>query len=113
MNVCKHSHGQFKRISESVEEDERIAKRVQMYAQDGIFYNNTCLRQYSKQLEPLQLPESARASSIKEGIKYPLRLIPVKTKTDMEWAKEFIDECNTKKKDNKGKQRHKMKGSQI
>jgi 23S rRNA A2030 N6-methylase RlmJ len=108
LNVCENNQDQYKRIIEAIEEDGNDSKRARIYANDGLIYNETCIRKYTKQLsnssmpEPLALsPKVQASSSNKPTHKSPLRIIdPNPRKTDMEWVKEFVEEYRTTKKEN-------------
>lgn len=100
LDVCENNQSQYKRILEVIDEDGREPKRVRIYANDGLIYNETCIRKYRKQLSNLSMPESLElpsavqtSSSSKPIHKNPLRVIdPSPRKTDMEWVKEFVEE---------------------
>ena len=94
LNVCENNQNQYKRIIEAIEEDGNDSKRSRIYAYDGLIYNETCIRKYTKQLsnssipEPLALLPTVRANgSSKPTHKSPLKIIDLNSrKTDMEWV---------------------------
>ncbi|CAO0794295.1 unnamed protein product [Mucor circinelloides] len=106
LKVCKNNQDQYKRIIEAIGEDGNDSKQARIYANDGLIYNEACIRKYTKQLsnspmqEPLALPPTVQASSSsKPTHKSPLRIIdPNPRKTDMEWVIEFVGEYKTTKK---------------
>ncbi|CEI97343.1 hypothetical protein RMCBS344292_11478 [Rhizopus microsporus] len=80
LNVCENNHDQYKRILEAVEEDGTNAKRIRMHSNDGLLYNETCIKIHpaaftSSLPEPLKLPQTAKASSSRTPSKTPLRSI--------------------------------------
>ena len=44
MQTCKHNYDQYKRILEAIEEDKINTKRVRTNADNGLLYNEICLR---------------------------------------------------------------------
>ncbi|RCH86592.1 hypothetical protein CU097_010018 [Rhizopus azygosporus] len=57
LSVCENNQNQFKRIIEAVEEDGSDPKRARKYTNDGLTYNETCIRKYTKQLSNSSMPE--------------------------------------------------------
>ncbi|KAL7331841.1 hypothetical protein PS15p_203974 [Mucor circinelloides] len=57
LNVCENNQDQYKRIVEAIEEDGNDSKQVQIYANDGLFYNKTCIRKYTRHLSNSSMPE--------------------------------------------------------
>ncbi|CEG80176.1 hypothetical protein RMATCC62417_14546 [Rhizopus microsporus] len=106
LNICENNWNHYRRIIKTVEEDKNDPKRARTYANDGLIYNETCIRKYTKQLsnssmpEPLALSPTVQASSSSKFThKSSLGIIdPNPKKTDMEWVKEFVKEYRTTKK---------------
>lgn len=105
LDVCSNTGNQFKRIIDAVEQDGPDMKKIKQYALDGARYTTSCISKHllqgsssSTMPEPISLPTNVEPSANYQA-QQVLKEIPItKGKTDMEWSKEFVDQC---KKENR------------
>lgn len=105
LDVCSNTGNQFKRIYDAVEQDGSDLKRIKQYALDGARYTTSCISKYllqgysgSTMSEPISLPTNVEPSANYQA-QQVLKEIPVtKRRTDMEWTKEYVDQCKKEKR---------------
>lgn len=101
VDVCRETNKQFKRIQDVLASvDDTYAQTAREYANAGMVYTEACLHQYTHSPitndaampAPKSLPEGIIATTGRPTVSILPPLQSPRTKSDMEFVEEFVDE---------------------